>query len=340
MAKKKFKLHRKHLHIGLAGLAVVAGIFGVSNFNSLEPCSFTTNGNVMKLNANCITDQTINIPDGFTLDGANYTITAVDPTGNHFKGAVVKNEGASASVTKLTIKTSSLSNVCDGGNDRLRGIMFEGASGTIINNKILDINQGASGCQEGNAIEVRNAPFDGTHPATKSVEISLNDVSNYQKTGIVANGDVLVNIHNNKIGSSATQANLAANGVQLGFGALGKVTNNQIGGNSWCCVDAAATAILLYESGNNVEVSQNIISGNADVGIYALLNNALIENNKVFEEGTDGAYDIGVGDYDQYTSTPADNNVVKNNKVNGYTTAYEEVSGGKNKVIPGPQNFN
>lgn len=339
MAKKKRSVSKKHMHIGLAGTAIAFGILGLNLSPSSEACSFTTKGTTMTLNADCTTDTTITIPDGFTLDGAQHTINAVDPSGNHFKGAVIKNAGSSANVTKLTVKASGLSNACDAGDDRLRGIMFEGASGTIINNKILDINQGPSGCQEGNAVEVRNAPFDGTHPSTKTVEIALNDISSYQKTGIVSNGDVSVNIHNNKVGSSATQANLAANAVQLGFGALGEVSNNQIDGNSWCCVDAAATAILLFNAGDNVNVSQNVIGGNADVGIYAQANKAKIDNNKVFEDGTDGSYDIGIGDYDLYTSTPANNNVIKNNKVGGYLTSYEEVAGGKNKVVPGPQTF-
>jgi hypothetical protein len=32
----------------------------------------------MRLDANCTTDETLFIPDGFTLDGRGHTITAVD----------------------------------------------------------------------------------------------------------------------------------------------------------------------------------------------------------------------------------------------------------------------
>lgn len=45
---------------------------------------------------------------------------------------------------------------------RLRGILFDGAAGSITHNTVTNINQGASGCQEGNGIEVRNGPFDNT----------------------------------------------------------------------------------------------------------------------------------------------------------------------------------
>ncbi|MGH9877475.1 MAG: right-handed parallel beta-helix repeat-containing protein, partial [Nitrososphaerales archaeon] len=70
-----------------------------------------------------MTDATITIPDGYTLDGAGHTITAVDPPSGHFLGAVVANAGATAHVKNLHITTSALLDVCDAGADRLRGIM-------------------------------------------------------------------------------------------------------------------------------------------------------------------------------------------------------------------------
>lgn len=294
-------------------------------------CTFTTAGTIMVLEADCTTDETIAIPDGFTLDGNGNTITATDPPGGHFLGAVVRNAGASASVYNLTITTLALANVCDPAtpDTRLRGILFDGASGVISGNTVTNINQGASGCQEGNAIEVRNAPFDGTHPNTMFVEISHNLVSAWQKTGIVANGDVQVTIAHNAIGPSATQANLAANSIQLGFGATGLVEHNHIAGNSWCCTNFAATAVLLFESDGAVVRWNNIMEGNADVGIYVFGDGVTVNNNRVFEAGEDGLYDIGIGNYGL-------DNEVTNNKVRGFATAYDGVVGGNNKTIPRP----
>jgi parallel beta-helix repeat protein len=295
-------------------------------------CTFTTSGSTMTLDNSCVTDATIVIPDGFTLDGAGNTITAVDPSAGTFLGAVIKNGGSTAYVTNLTVTASDLAIACHSStpvDTRLRGILFEGASGSITKNNVIGINQGASGCQEGNAIEVRNAPFDGTHPATIVVEIAQNSVDDYQKTGILANGDVNVSIHHNEVGGSATQANLAANAIQLGFGAQGAVIHNQIEGNSWAAPSDVATAVLLYLSSASI-VSQNNIGGNADVGIYIFGDNTTVDNNKVFEDGTDGAYDVGIGDY-------GSGNAVTNNKVKGYDTPYEGVNGGNNKAIPAPQ---
>lgn len=339
--------------LGVIGIASAVGNNAAQQNNSQPaansaaitvPCNFTTSGNVMKLDADCQTDVTITVADGFTLDGNHHQITALDPTGDHFKGAIVKNAGTSLNVKNLTLDTNSLANVCDSGNDRLRGILFEGAQGTISGNTVLNINQGSSGCQEGNAIEVRNAPFDLTGTADLPVEIDHNNIEHYQKTGIVANGDVNANIHHNKVGSADLPNNIAANSIQLGFGAIGKIEQNQIDGNQWCGPsDFAATAVLLFETGPS-DVSQNIIGGNSDVGIYGLTNNTTIDNNKVSDAGDDcnaNGYDIGVGDYDAYTSTPGDDNSVTNNKVSGFDTLYEEVTGGKNKTPgTGPQKGN
>lgn len=287
----------------------------------------------MTLTGDCTTDTTIDILDGYTLEGAGYTITAVDPEGDHFRGAVVKNLGVTAHVTNLTVTTSNLANVCDHvvGADRLRGIMFEGASGSILKNTVFNLNQGASGCQEGNAVEVRNAPFDGTHLSTQTVEIAHNQLSSWQKSGIVCNGDVSCDVHHNTIGPSATQANLAANSVQFGFGALGKIQHNHIAQNSWKGPsDFVATAILVFLGGDGIVIKQNnLMEGNADVGIYFFASNGVVDNNRVFETGEDGLYDFGIVNWGL-------NNQVTNNKVRGYDTPYDNVEDGNNKVIPSP----
>jgi hypothetical protein len=284
-----------------------------------------------ELENDCTTDGTLFIPDGFELDGKKHTITAIDPPGGHFKGAIVMNGGVVASVKNLTITTADLANVSDGGGDRLRGIMFEGASGKIEKNTIIGINQGASGSQEGNAIEVRNAPFDGSHPNTQTVSIKDNTIEDYQKTGIVANGDVDVTIEHNYVGASATQANLAANSIQLGFGALGSAKHNDILGNQWMGTSNwVATAMLIYAADSGLEVSHNKFSGNSDIGLYVYADGGLYEKNKVYDEGTDdvnSSYDIGIGDW-------GTGNVYNHNSVCGFDIPFvpDPLPGKKNKV--------
>ncbi|MCZ6887591.1 MAG: right-handed parallel beta-helix repeat-containing protein [Gammaproteobacteria bacterium] len=269
----------------------------------------------MFLDADCTTDATIGVPNGFTLDGRGHSITAVDPSLGHFVGPVVTNEGSLAYISNLLVQAQDLRNVCDGGADRLRGIMFEGASGAIWQNTVQGINQGSSGCQEGNGIEVRNAPFDGTHPATVTVEISHNVVGEYQKTGIVCNGDVVCDIHHNFISESATQETLAANSVQLGFGATGTVSMNRIAGNQWLgASNFAATAVLIFAA-DGVTIQRNNIGGNSDVGVFLIAGGALVDNNRIFDGGPDGPHgDFGLIDF-------GSTNVVTNNKIRGFVDA-------------------
>lgn len=284
---------------------------------------------IARLNADIITFETLTIPHGYTLDGRGFTITGKDPADDHFRGAVVRNEGTVAHVTNLFVTVDSLANACDEGDDRLRGIMFEGCSGTITQCFVMGINQGASGCQEGNGVEVRNAPFDGTGTNPLIVEISHTTVVDYQKTGIVANGNVDVTIMHNSVGASATQANLAANSIQIGFGAKGNVVHNRIDGNQWLgSSNFAATAVLLFNSAPGTVVSQNIIQGNSDVALYVLADGVIADNNKLFDNGEDGPNgDYGIVD-------DGTGNSITNNKIRGFD---EPIFGslGTNKAIPG-----
>ena len=222
---------------------------------SLE-CTFTTVGTTMTLNGDCVTDDTIFVPNGFTLDGDGYTITAIDPTGGHFLGAVIKNGGTTAHVTNLTVTTSNLADVCDGGNDRLRGILFDGADGSITNNTVVDINQGASGCQEGNGIEVRNEPFDTTG-SDLLVNISGNAVTNYQKNGITANGSVAATITDNVVTGAGPVNYIAQNGIQIGFGGTAVIKGNTVSGNDYTPTDTVACGVLYFQA-DGVKASMNI----------------------------------------------------------------------------------
>ncbi len=227
-------------------------------------CTFTTVKKTMTLNANCTTDSSIVVPNGFTLDGAGHTIMAVDPSLGHFTGGVIQNGGAVANVTNLVVTVSGLADICDAGANRLRGVLFDGASGSITNVKALNINQGASGCQEGNAIEVRNF---GSSATTNRVTIDGNTVTGYQKTGIVANGDVDATITNNVVDGLGPVGYIARNGIQIGFGGTGMVKRNQVSGNSYTGSSDASGGILVVGGPGyggdfcvNIQIDKNVVA--------------------------------------------------------------------------------
>lgn len=241
------------LRIGYGGNTVTY------DFENYTSCSFAVAGTTMTLQGDCETTQTIAVPNGFTLDGNGHTITGRDPAGGHFVGAIIVNAGATAHVTNTTVTVSGLADACDGGNDRLRGIMFDGAAGSITDNQVIGINQGASGCQEGNGIEVRNAPFDDTG-ADLSVTITGNVVSSYQKTGILANGSVAATITGNTVTGAGAVNYIAQNGIQVGFGATAIVHDNSVSGNSYTGPDVACGVLMFQADG--VKSSKNTLFDN------------------------------------------------------------------------------
>jgi hypothetical protein len=317
----------------------------------LPPCtqitgaSFSGTGSVRKLKADCQTSVTIVVPANTTLNGNGNTIVAVDPPAGNFQGAVIRNATPGSTgvvVTNLTVDTENLAESCKSGDNRLRGIMFDDASGKITNNKVLHINMGPSGCQEGNAIEVRDFSLAGINTVT----VTGNRVYDYQKTGIVINGEVNASVSGNIIGESATQANLAANGIQIGFGAVANVSGNHIEGNTWLGFDEdtsnfSSSAILLYESAAATKVDSNLINlvgGNADVGIYIGADSVTVTANRVYDWGPDVAgadteMDIGIAN-EGFVSNPNPlSNTITKNRVRCYQQAYLNVSGPSNVIM-------
>jgi hypothetical protein len=228
-----------------------------SGSSSLGACQVSTTGSsptIYTLLANCTTDHTIVVPQnagGSVFNGSGYSITGVDPTAAHFLGAVVQAQAGSNAITvkNLTVTVSNLSDSCDAGIDRLRGILFDGVSGTIQNNTVTDIEQGptdASGCQEGNAIDVRNTA--GTTPKP-NVTIDNNTVTDYQKTGIIATLSTVATITNNIVTGDGPISYIAQNGIQVSFKATAKLVGNDVSLNNYSPPKVVACGLLIYKAG-------------------------------------------------------------------------------------------
>jgi hypothetical protein len=157
------------------------------------------------------------------------------------------------------VTASGLDDVCDGGDDRLRGILFDGAGGAVLDNTVTGIKQGASGCQEGNAIEARNEPFTTAGPDVL-VTISGNVATDYQKTGILANGSVNVTVTDNEVTGAGTIGYIAQNGIQVGFGGAGFLRGNAIADNFHTGPDVACG--ILFSEADGVRQQANTFSGN------------------------------------------------------------------------------
>ena len=291
-------------------------------------CEFSKGGALWRLLGDCVTDTTIEIEDGVTLDGDNHSITAVDPPGGFFQGAVVVARGRTASIVHTRITADLRANVCGEGEARLRGIYFDGASGEIGSNTVDEIHRVPSACEEGNAIEVRNRSVGGA--VTTRVAIRGNYVDRYQKTGIVVHGRVAALIEGNFIGSSKASQLLGPNAVQVGPVASARVERNQISGVFVGTPAVGGSAILLHLSGAGTLVDANDITGDTDVGINVGADQVTVSNNRLVDTGDDDRYDVGIW------NRGIDNDYF-NNTVVGFRTRQQGVDTGTSSPRRGQQ---
>lgn len=227
-------------------------------------CQFSQTGTTLTLLADCTTDQTIAVPNGDTLDGAGHTITAVDPAGGHFLGAVLTNAGPGAGITieDVTVTARGLTNTCDDGANRLRGILLDGVGGTIDHVAVTGVRQGLSGCQEGNAIEARN--FDAAGNAASPsvlVTVSNSTAADYQKNGITITGGVIGTVTNDTVEGDGPAGYIAQNGIQVSYGAGGTVQGDVITGDYYTGGTWTACGLLMYQA-NGVRTGKNAFSDN------------------------------------------------------------------------------
>lgn len=259
---------------GMRAVGVVAFASALSTTGgqawATDDCVFVADHGSWALRASCTTDQTLVVPVS-RLDGRGFTITAVDPPGGHFVGAVVRNGGSELNVFRLRVTTAALANICDPSDDRLAGIMLDGARGSVIFSAVTAVNQGPSGCQEGNGIVARNV-VGAQRPV--DVRIDANIVTGYQKTGILVTGAVRAGVSGNQVDGGGAVGAIARNGIQVGGGASAGVRFNRITGNSYTGTSAVGAGVLVIGGPfhgtpftSDVDISSNAITG-ADVGVY------------------------------------------------------------------------
>jgi parallel beta-helix repeat protein len=189
-----------------------------------------------------------------------------------------------AQILVQNAKAVNISNLTvDGSNNQiaacapdLRGIYYQNSSGTIsevaTRNQVLPGGpSGLIGCQAGQGIFVQSS-YSGAVSA--NVTIKNSSVSNFQKNGITIDGPKASGtVTYNSITGQGSTTGAAENGVQIGDGAAGSVTDNAIVDYIWA-PDAfpdtgdAAAGILIYAS-EHILVQNNIV-GTTQFGIVTV----------------------------------------------------------------------
>jgi hypothetical protein len=99
------------------------------------------------------------------------------------------------------------------------------------------------------------------------------------------------------------------------------------------------TAVLLFEAGTGTRVIGgliNLVSGNADIGIYVKADEAVVSHNRVYDWGADSAGltpDRDTGIFNPGNLDGGASNVFHFNKVRCYQQAYDNVAGSSNVTL-------
>lgn len=151
-----------------------------------------------------------------------------------------------------------------------------------------------------------------------AVEVSGNTVTDFQRGGIGINGNLdgtgpYANISGNTVTAPPASTGWAANGIQIGWGASGKITNNTARSSAVISDDWAASGILIPGS-SDVEIIGNIVYAN-DIGIGVsgykdYLGHRQVSSNTKITDNT-----IYNNTYSVHISGDVENTIIEENEI-------------------------
>ena len=206
---------------------------------------------------------------GLTIDGRNQGAIPNTPTNYDFVGIYGLNANVDVDLVHVT-----------GVEELLTGGALDGQP---------------SGVQRTSAIIITDS---NGNPQT--FDITNSTVDGFQKNGMVLTGAGLtVNVDHNVITGAGPIQSTAQNGIELGFGAGGSVTNNTVSGIDYTPASVVGTGILVYQAASGTVVSGNSVTGgvsDGDAGVYFYNSNSPTANNNTLsnlgyglvQEGTFG----------------------------------------------------
>jgi parallel beta-helix repeat protein len=226
-------------------------------------------------------------------------------------------------VKGLEIDASANGLAC--GDPILMGVFFRGAAGSLKKSRIQGVRLAGAdvGCDSGAAVVVQ-----GGGSATVKVSVISNDISGYQRAGIVVNEPgARATIRDNTVTGLGSTSQVAQNGIQVGYGAFAKIQKNVVQNNvtpvpGSCHFDSGN---LVFES-NGGAIIGNTFTGNT-AGVYISGSKNRVKKNRLngltagIPAGLDGVVIVG------------DSNVVQRNEINDMSAAGVSVFGSKNRIM-------
>jgi len=253
------------------------GDFSVLDVDDDSPQSGTT-GRIQE-SVDLVTGSTVNVAAGtyeaqvvigkeLTLVGAGKDVTVIQsPTTltEYFTTSadnypIVYIHDADATVQDFTIDGLGRGNA----NYRFVGIGFWNAGGSITNVDLTGVRDTPfSGAQHGVSIYAYN-----TTGGPYTVNITDVNIDDMQKNGMALNGNGLTaNATSCSVAGQGPTSVTAQNGIQIGYGAGGTVTNCTVTGVGYTGESWTATAMLFYNS-SSVNLSGGNVSGSQTSVMY------------------------------------------------------------------------
>ena len=272
-------------------------------------------------------------PTGFFRDSINMTAALINPP-----GTVSGNVDATGCNIGVYYDNGKKGDV--------NGANIHGANyfGVVVNG---DVNRVSVDVQNSNIHDIGETPLNGTQhgvgiyyralgtTGATSGKIWNNTLTNYQKGGIVANGNTNVDVKGNTVTGQGPVLYIAQNGIQLGYGASGQVQRNTVTGNAYSGTNFASSGGILVVGGDcyggalttGVQIDNNTLIGN-DVGVYlsnlnaacaapATATNIKVINNTITNNGATNISGNGATGYQAGVSDVGNNDKIINNNISG-----------------------
>lgn len=173
---------------------------------------------------------------------------------------ILVNQARDVSIESLTVDGEVAAQTFSGCAPGFMGIFYRASSGIIRNVKVEDVRlpDNLLGCQTQLAIFIQSG-YGRALKARATVEDSI--VINYGKNGITCNeAGTHCTISNNYVQGIGATDRIGQNGIQLGFGAHGRIISNTVKDNFYTPEKYVACGVLIFWAGGTV--TGNTFSGN------------------------------------------------------------------------------
>lgn len=293
-------------------LLAAATLFASQNAAATTTCTFLKSSKAWLLQSTCTTDETLVIPNGVTLNGQGFKITALDPPGGNFQGPILTNGGTVANFQNLILRThSTMADICNPDAGKIIGILINRAASTVSNvNITMNKAAGASVCDEGVAIRAQSVPFDPKRTFVK-VTVKGSTLNYNQKTALEIDGNISVRLESNVIKGDTDQNGvpMVRRGIHVANKAKAFILNNEVIRNIQNSPGGGLSYGIYLENAGQSTVQTNTLNYN-DVAIVVNGGTKItVRGNIIRSSITDGIL------LTDYSGVPATANTIWGNDV-------------------------